>query len=113
MRSFLIISFLFLSTFAHVQAQAQAQEPKQKPDPTKKTFVVDASCGSCNFEMKGKGCFLAVKLDGKKYFVDGTGLDDHGDAHETDGFCLAVRKAKIQGEITGDRILVSYFELLK
>jgi hypothetical protein len=63
--------------------------------------------------MKGKGCILAVKYEGKSYFVEGTNIDDHGDAHEEDGFCNAVRKAKVQGSIVADKFAVTYFELLK
>ena len=28
-----------------------------------------------------KGCDLAVRIDGKSYFVEGTKIDEHGDAH--------------------------------
>jgi hypothetical protein len=28
--------------------------------------------------MEGHGCELAVRIDGKPYFVDGTSLDSHG-----------------------------------
>jgi hypothetical protein len=38
--------------------------------------------------MEGHGCELAVRIDGKPYFVDGTSLDSHGDAHANDGFLL-------------------------
>ncbi len=83
-----------------------------KPKPKKQ--IVEASCGQCNFGLKSqKGCDLAVRIDGKAYFVDGTGIDDHGDAHNPDGFCMAVRKAKVKGEIQGDRFKASYFKLLK
>jgi hypothetical protein len=36
--------------------------------------------------MEGKACDLAVRIDGKAYFVDGTSIDSHGDAHAADGF---------------------------
>ncbi len=77
-----------------------------------KTLLVDASCGQCNFDMKGKSCDLAVKINGKVYFVDGTKIDDHGDAHAVDGFCMAIKKAEIKGEIKGDRFIASYFKLV-
>jgi hypothetical protein len=63
--------------------------------------------------MKGDGCHLAVKLKGKNYFVDGTNIDDHGDAHDTEGFCNAIKKAKVQGNIVNDRFEATYFELIK
>jgi hypothetical protein len=48
---------------------------------------VEAACGECRFGLPGSGCDLAVRIDGVAYFVDGTGIDDHGDAHAQDGFC--------------------------
>ena len=59
-----------------------------------------------------KGCDLAVRIDNKTYFVDGTTLNDHGDAHSQDGFCSAIRKAEVTGEIKGDRFVASSFKLL-
>jgi len=78
-----------------------------------KVQVVDASCGQCNFGIKGKGgCDLAVKIDGKAYFVDGVKIDSHGDAHANDGMCSVVRKAEVTGEIVGDRYVATTFKLL-
>jgi len=45
--------------------------------------------------------------------VDGTDLDDHGDAHDSEGFCNAIKKAKVQGSVVKDRFLVTYIELIK
>ena len=77
--------------------------------------VVDASCGQCQFGMTSqKGCDLAVKIDGKAYFVDGTKIDDHGDAHnKQEGFCEVVKKAKVKGKIVGDRFVASSFETVE
>ena len=77
-----------------------------------KRQVVEASCGQCNFKLPGKGCSLAVRIDGKAYFVDGTGIDEHGDAHAKDGFCKAIRKAEVKGKIIGNRFQASSFKLL-
>ncbi len=74
--------------------------------------VVDASCGECQFKMEGKGCDLAVRIDGKSYFVDGSKIDDHGDAHSQHGMCNAIRKAKVTGEIKDGRFVASAFELV-
>lgn len=93
--------FIFLISVA-----TYAQE-KQKPQ------IVEVSCGQCQFGMQSKkGCDLAVRMDGKTYFVEGTKLDEHGDAHAEDGFCNAVRKAEVVGEIKEDKFVVSYFKLL-
>jgi hypothetical protein len=104
--------FFLLLLSASFAAVAQTK-PAGKLDPTKPVLVLETSCGSCNFEMPGKECFLAVKFEGKAYTVQGTSIDDHGDAHDEKGFCNAIRKAKVQGSLKGDKFVVTYFELLK
>jgi hypothetical protein len=84
----------------------------QDKKATQKTKIVEASCGQCQFGMKSGGCDLAVRIDGKSYFVDGTKIDGHGDAHAKDGFCEVIRKAEVVGEIKDNRFVVSYFKLL-
>jgi len=81
------------------------------PNPDKKIIKAEASCGQCQFGMTGGGCTLAVRIDGKAYFVEGTDLDDHGDAHAHDGFCNKIRKADVQGEVVDNKFNVSYFKL--
>jgi hypothetical protein len=102
----LIVAFAFSSSAQTKSAKAS------KPDPNKKIQVVEAACGECQFGMEGKSCDLAVRIDGKSYFVDGTSIDQHGDAHAKDGFCKAVRKAEVQGEIVNNRFKATYFKLL-
>lgn len=104
-----LISFIALS----LGAFAQERSDRSTPDPKKKIQVVETSCGQCQFGMKEKkGCDLAVRIKGKGYFVEGTHLDDHGDAHADDGFCEAIRKAEVQGKVKEGRFVVSYFKLL-
>lgn len=111
MRRLLVI---FTMMFCTVQLQAQDKnKDKSKPDPTKKLLVVEASCGQCQFHMKGKGCTLAVRIDGKSYFVDGAHIDGFGNAHASDGFCKAIRKAEVQGEIVKNKFKATYFKLLE
>ena len=62
--------------------------------------------------MKGHGCDLAVRIDGKSYFVEGTHIDKHGDAHAEDGFCQTIRKAEVIGTIKDTVFVVSHFKLL-
>jgi hypothetical protein len=81
-------------------------------NPTKKLITVNAACGECQFKMKGSGCTLAVKMKKKTYFVDGTTIDAHGDAHSETGFCNAIRKAKVQGEVVNNKFVASYFKLI-
>ena len=82
------------------------------PSRTIDHLVVEASCGSCQFDLPGKGCDLAVRIDGHAYYVDGTKMDEHGDPHAADGFCNAVRKARVSGKLEGERFAATSFELL-
>jgi hypothetical protein len=106
-----ILPIVFFSLVA-MPSFAQNNEMETQPDSTKKILIVDASCGQCQFHMAGKGCDLAIRIKGKTYFVDGTSIDDHGDAHAKDGFCESVRKAKVQGEIVDNRFKATYFKLI-
>lgn len=102
---FLILSF---GGFAQVSKNGAA-----KPDANKKVVLVEASCGECNFGMQGKSCELAIRMNGKVYFVDGATIQDFGSPHDKGGFCVAVRKAEVQGEVVNGRFKASYFKLLK
>ena len=98
---FSIVALLFFCT-------TYAQENKKTTSK-----VVEVSCGQCKFAMTDKkGCDLAVRIDGKSYFVEGTTIDEHGDAHANDGFCSAIRKAEVVGEIKDNKFVVTYFKLL-
>ncbi len=103
-----------MSLFLFTAANAQEKTNKKLVfNPKSPVYEVDATCGTCMFNMEGKGCHLAIKFKGKNYFVDGTGIDNHGDAHDKEGFCNAIKKAKVQGSVVKDRFLVTYFELIK
>ena len=110
MRSFLLSLFFTLSVSS---IMAQGSEPKPSvPDDSKEVLIVEAACGQCRLEMPGNSCDLAVRINGKSYFVDGTDIDSHGDAHAKDGFCNSIRKAKVQGQIINNRFKASYFQLV-
>ena len=101
-----IIALAFLIT-GLTTVNAQEKKTEQKPQ------IVEASCGQCQFGMKDKkGCDLAVRLDGKAYFVEGTDINKHGDAHAHDGFCSAIRQAEVVGEVKDNKFVVSQFKLL-
>ncbi|MGZ5193739.1 MAG: DUF6370 family protein [Kaistella sp.] len=101
MKKLIIVCLMFLGN------TISSQEAKLK------TQVVEAACGQCQFEMQGKkGCDLAVRIDGKSYFVEGTKIDDHGDAHSQEGFCNAVRKAEVTGEVKGEKFVATSFKVL-
>ena len=108
-------AFILFFAFAFTLAKAQTTKPVAI---TKKT--VDIACGQCQFKIsqkdaKGKvkkGCDLAVKIDGVSYFVDGKSIDDFGDAHDEHGFCNAVSKAEVTGEIVNNRFKATEIKLL-
>jgi len=100
-----IISVVIISFSATAQKDAKTNNSKEQ--------LVEASCGQCNFGLTDKkGCDLAVKIDGKAYWVTGTSIDKHGDSHGADGLCTTVRKAKITGEIIDGKFAASNFKLL-
>lgn len=93
-------------------ASAQTAPKKAEAAKVVKNQVVEIACGECQFKMKGKDCELAVRIDGKPYFVDGKSIDDFGDAHGEHGFCNAVSKAEVTGEIVNNRFKAKEIKLL-
>lgn len=102
MKKILYLAILFSATLA------SAQEKKEEPKPQ----IVEASCGQCQFGMEGHGCELAVRIDGKSYFVDGSSIDSHGDAHANDGFCTVIKKAEVVGKVVDNRFKAISFKVL-
>ncbi|MBS1647675.1 MAG: hypothetical protein JST67_10080 [Bacteroidetes bacterium] len=102
--------FCFLSSICYSQV---ASTLATKPDSNKKIWIVEASCGECNFGLDGASCDLAIRIEGKAYFVDGVGIKEYGHPHDKNGFCVAVRKAEVQGEVVNGRFKASYFKLLE
>ncbi len=101
--------FILFVAFAFI---ANAQKTPSKTTKIEKKQV-EVACGECMFKMDGKGCDLAVKIDGKPYFVDGRKIDDFGDAHADDGFCNAIRKATVTGEIVNGRFKAKSIQLVE
>ena len=112
-----LIFAVFLTVFAF---SANAQTTKTTETKKITNQIVDIACGQCQFKIsqkdaKGKvkkGCDLAVKIDGVSYFVDGKSIDDFGDAHDEHGFCNAVSKAEVTGEIVNNRFKATEIKLL-
>jgi hypothetical protein len=101
MKNFILVVCL---TLFSISVNAQKKE---------KTYKVLASCGQCQLEMISKtGCDLAIQYAGKKYWVDGTGIEDHGGSHASDGFCNAIRKAEVKGSFKDDKFYATSFVLL-
>ena len=77
-------------------------------------LIVDASCAKCQMGKNNDDeCLLAVEINSDIYYVEGTTIDDHGDAHAIDGFCNVVRKAHVEGIIDDGRFYLDKFRLLK
>ena len=96
----------------------EPKEPGEPKGPTGAAMsvnqVVEAACGQYQFEMtENSGCDLAVRIDGKSYFVDGTNIHEHGDEHADDGFCRAIRQAEVKGNIIDGRFKAKSFTLVK
>jgi hypothetical protein len=74
--------------------------------------VVTVACGACIFDMPGaKNCPWAAELDDHHYLLRGPLPLDHN-SHLSDGICNMKRQARLTGEIRGDLLVVSRFELL-
>ena len=110
-------SLIFTILFTVFAFSANAQTDNQKAQTQQSTVIIDKvveiACGECRFKMTGKSCDLAVRIDGKPYFVDGKGIDDFGDAHdEKHGFCNVISKAKVSGKIVDGRFKAKKIELV-
>jgi hypothetical protein len=109
-------SFILLLLITAIPSLAFCQKASKNisiPDPNKKILIAETACGECRLGLPGKTCDLAIRIKGKAYFIDGTTIDEHGDAHAKDGFCNLIRKAEVQGEIINNRFKVTYFKLLQ
>lgn len=94
-------------------ATAQNKKPDlSKPDPSKKIQTAEISCGSCQFGMGGRGCHLAVNINGTKYYADGVSMETFGEAHGDDGLCNTVKKAEVQGKVVKGRYKITYIKVL-
>ena len=102
---------MILCVFSFTTVAQVNKDTTLVPD-NKKLMVVEAACGQCQFELSGESCDLAVRINGKAYYVDGTTIDSHGDAHAADGFCNAIRKANVQGDVVNGRFKSTYFQLV-
>lgn len=109
-----LIFALLLTSFSFIaNAQTTPQQKTTQQSTALKDKVVEIACGECKFKMEGKGCDLAIRVDGKSYFVDGKSVDDFGDAHdEKHGFCNVISKATVTGEIVNNRFKAKTIILL-
>ena len=102
------MKYLFILTTALLTSCGVATKT-----PDKISTIVQASCGTCNFEMTSDACELAIELNGKHYFVEGSSIDEHGDAHSEKGLCSLIRDAQVIGQVKHGVFVAEKFELIK
>lgn len=114
-----LIPVAFVLLWVGCQSQTSDQSASVEQEQGKEGSVVtqisqraEAACGQCQLGLEGEGCDLAVRIDGKSYYVQGTNIDDHGDAHAQDGFCNAIREAHVEGHIEDGRFIAQSFRLI-
>ena len=95
------ITFLLIIDFSTVAQQFSPHKPGMRVN-----LIVDASCASFQFNKADDECLLAVEINAEMYYVDGTTIDDHGDAHGSEGFCSVIRKAHVEGVVDGNKFLL-------
>ena len=110
MKQFIFIAFISFNALASF-AQTNTIDTV-KTIANKRVQIVEAACGQCKFGMPGKSCDLAIRIKGKAYFVDGTDIHSHGDAHGKNGFCNAISMAEVTGDVVNDRFKVTSFKLI-
>ena len=109
------VLLVFVTLAIGCQQRVTEVQPEQQSATTEQQYrelVVEAACGQCVFGLPEKGCDLAIRTEGKTYYVDGIEIDDHGDAHADDGFCNVVRRARVQGGVENGRFVATSFALL-
>lgn len=76
--------------------------------------VVEAGCGMCIYNMKSdKGCAIAVKIDGKPYYVEGVNKKSLGDPHADNGYCNVTKKALVTGELKNNKFYAKEFQFVE
>ncbi len=104
-----VIVALLLAAVGGCQSTQSAFDDGQEREIRR---TAQAGCASCIFHMKdAEDCPLAVKIDGQVYLVEGSSIDDHGDAHAPDGLCKTARIASVAGRIESGRFVATHFEL--
>ena len=124
-----IFSIVLLSIFItdYIYASCGRCSVDVVPDPKKSNSLITvvpesgnieglviASCGMCNFGSKNaRGCSLEIKIGDTIYPVEGSSVHDHGDAHNDEGLCTAVRIAYTRGKIKKGKLHTRNFVLLE
>ena len=74
--------------------------------------TLTVACGGCIFKQGMEhGCYWSAEVGGRYYAVNGPVPKEH-DSHGPEGMCTLPRHAVVAGEIRGQQLFVSKFELL-
>ena len=57
-------------------------------------------------------CFLAIKVEDTVFPVEGSDIDDHGDAHAEEGLCNVIHHAEVSGEFKNNVFYAESFNLV-
>ena len=71
------------------------------------------SCGMCNFMNGDNDCALAIKIGSKVLKVRGVGIDDHGDSHDSDGYCNVIKKTYVEGIVRNNTFIPTKMDVKK
>ena len=106
-------TLMITSVFGCEARESKASEAPAASVVVLEDRIVDASCGQCQLGLPGSGCDLAVAFDGNAYYVDGSHIDDHGDAHGPAGLCNAILAARVTGQLVDGRFAARRFEVVE
>ena len=104
-----IFTLIIIALFPLALSAQTATAKRQYIDST---YTAEIACGECRFKMAGSSCDLAVRINGQTFFVDGSNIDDHGDAHADDGLCKKIRPAMVTGHVENGRFVATKVKLL-
>jgi len=108
-----VIQVLSITTLFALGCEQSAETDTQVASvQPAETILAEAACGQCQFGLPGGGCDLAVRIDGTAYYVDGSSIDDHGDAHGATGVCNAIRQARVEGRVEKGRFVATSVEVI-
>ena len=112
MKAFIYLSLIFFLSF--IDSTLKSQNISKQKHQMRVNLIVDTSCAKCQLgKTSDETCLLAVEINSEIYYVEGTTIDDHGDAHGSDGFCNVIRKAQVEGIVNENTFLLDKFRLLK
>ena len=71
------------------------------------------SCGMGTFMNGDNDCALAIKVGPRILKVRGVGIDDHGDSHDSDGYCNVIKKTYVEGIVRNNTFIPTKMDVKK